>query len=221
MNARNEMRRSKKQLTWINLLLQRRFFAHYVKHAEPWALSWIWMDSPFNNPFKGPFAQTQSQTWITMFNFCSFSISFPLCLLEIFGVVKRMNSWTHRGFFHRGETLLCVLACNPFKGSTDTEANGGQMHVCRLIVDLALQCLSEMFKNLAWVVWMYLNLSCITEVLKLVKLHWIWTRLDVDLNIDFHGGFYGIIMLSYRGIYHPYHLNVIGIYMPTVYSWHH
>lgn len=213
------MRRSKKQLTWINLLLQHRFFAHYVKHAEPWALSQMWMDFPFKNPFKGLFAQTQSHTWITMFNFCSFSISFPFCLLEMFGVVKRMNLWTHRGFSHCGETVLCVLVCNPFKGSTNTEANGGQTHVCRWIDKLC--SVSEMFKNLAWVVWMYLNLSCITEVLNLVKLRWIWTRLDVDLNIDFHGGFHGIIILSYRGIYQLYHLNAIRIYMPTVYSWHH
>lgn len=43
----------------------------------------------------------------------------------------------------------------------------------------------------------------------------------MDLNIDLHGGFYGIITLSYRGIYHLYHLNVIPMYMPTVYSWPH
>lgn len=61
------MRRSKKQLAWINLLLQHRFFAHYVKHAEPWALSQMWMDFPFKNPFKGLFAQTQSHTWTWTF----------------------------------------------------------------------------------------------------------------------------------------------------------
>lgn len=84
-----------------------------------------------------------------------------------------LREWTrgHTGFFHCGETVLRVLICNPFKASTNTEANGGQMHVCRLIVDLALQCLSGMFRNVAWVVWMYSNLSCIAEVLKLVKLH--------------------------------------------------
>lgn len=67
-----------------------------------------------------------------------------------------LRGWTRGhtgGGFRCGETVLCVLVCNPFQGSTNTEANGGQMHVCRLIVDLALQCLSKMFKNLAWVVW--------------------------------------------------------------------
>lgn len=74
-----------------------------------------------------------------------------------------LREWT-RGHTGGSSTVVCVLICNPFKGSTNTEANGGQMHDCRLIVNLALQCLSEMVKNLAWVVWMYLNLSCVTEV---------------------------------------------------------
>lgn len=81
-----------------------------------------------------------------MFNFHSFSISFPFCLLAILGVVERMSSWTHGG----GRFFRCVLRAtelnpgrNPSKGSTNTEANGGQMHVCRLLVDLALQCLSQ------------------------------------------------------------------------------
>lgn len=67
-----------------------------------------------------------------MFNVHSVPVSFPFCLLAILGAVLRMSSWIHGRV--GWETVLCATELNPgrspFKGSTNTEANGGQTRVC-------------------------------------------------------------------------------------------